>query len=226
MARLPTPGGDKNTWGDVLNAFLRTAHNTDGSLKSSAITGVVDASSLGFTPTGTIAAGTIQSAISEVATDAAADLASHAASTSLHGAGLELAVAQKSDSTFTTASTTPVAVTGLSITFTVPDRPYVIRVAAVGFMEEANASGRLDITLAGGTNIGCPPAIQRTAIANGTVSFFTEHRIPSAYHTPTPGSTVTYEVRASTQVATSDFTIITGTFFSDTYVASLVALTQ
>lgn len=33
MARLPQPGGDKNTWGDVLNDFLDQAHNPDGTLK-------------------------------------------------------------------------------------------------------------------------------------------------------------------------------------------------
>jgi hypothetical protein len=33
MARLPTPGGDDGTWGDVLNDFLSQAHNADGSLK-------------------------------------------------------------------------------------------------------------------------------------------------------------------------------------------------
>ena len=37
MARLPTPGADDGTWGDVLNAFLTVSHNTDGSLKSSAV---------------------------------------------------------------------------------------------------------------------------------------------------------------------------------------------
>lgn len=34
MPRLPIPGGDSNTWGDILNAFLLNAHNPDGSLKS------------------------------------------------------------------------------------------------------------------------------------------------------------------------------------------------
>jgi len=33
MARLPTPGSDSGTWGNVLNEFLEVAHNTDGSLK-------------------------------------------------------------------------------------------------------------------------------------------------------------------------------------------------
>jgi hypothetical protein len=31
MARLPSPGGDNNTWGDVLNDYLSQAHNADGS---------------------------------------------------------------------------------------------------------------------------------------------------------------------------------------------------
>lgn len=34
MARLPTPGGDENTWGDVLNDFLQVSHNADGTLKN------------------------------------------------------------------------------------------------------------------------------------------------------------------------------------------------
>lgn len=33
MGRLPQPGGDKGTWGAVLNDFLNVAHNPDGSLK-------------------------------------------------------------------------------------------------------------------------------------------------------------------------------------------------
>lgn len=33
MARLPQPGSDNGTWGQVLNDFLLQVHNTDGSLK-------------------------------------------------------------------------------------------------------------------------------------------------------------------------------------------------
>lgn len=39
MARLPNPGGDDGTWGQVLNDFLETSHESDGTLKSSAVTG-------------------------------------------------------------------------------------------------------------------------------------------------------------------------------------------
>lgn len=34
MTRLPNPGGDDGTWGDILNDFLRVSHNDDGSLKN------------------------------------------------------------------------------------------------------------------------------------------------------------------------------------------------
>jgi hypothetical protein len=33
MTRLPAPGSDNGTWGQVLNDFLLVEHNTDGSLK-------------------------------------------------------------------------------------------------------------------------------------------------------------------------------------------------
>lgn len=35
MSRLPTPGSDDGTWGDILNDFLEVEHNADGTLKSS-----------------------------------------------------------------------------------------------------------------------------------------------------------------------------------------------
>lgn len=43
MARLPVPGSDSGQWGDILNTFLLTAHNADGTLK----TGMVNGSALG-----------------------------------------------------------------------------------------------------------------------------------------------------------------------------------
>jgi len=33
MARLPMPGSDQGTWGDILNQFLGIEHNADGTLK-------------------------------------------------------------------------------------------------------------------------------------------------------------------------------------------------
>lgn len=37
MARLPVPGQDSGSWGDILNDFLAQSHNTDGSLKTNAV---------------------------------------------------------------------------------------------------------------------------------------------------------------------------------------------
>jgi hypothetical protein len=40
MTRLPTPGGDDGAWGGILNDFLGQSHNSDGSLKTSAVDNV------------------------------------------------------------------------------------------------------------------------------------------------------------------------------------------
>jgi hypothetical protein len=40
--RLPTPGADNGSWGDLLNAFLGVEHNTDGTLKSAAQIAQID----------------------------------------------------------------------------------------------------------------------------------------------------------------------------------------
>lgn len=37
MARLPQPGGDRGSWGDLLNDFLSVTHNSDGTLKTGSI---------------------------------------------------------------------------------------------------------------------------------------------------------------------------------------------
>lgn len=33
MARLPIPGADQGTWGQILNSYLLRSHNNDGTLK-------------------------------------------------------------------------------------------------------------------------------------------------------------------------------------------------
>jgi len=38
MSRLPTPGSDDGTWGDILNDFLGVEHNSDGTQKTVDIT--------------------------------------------------------------------------------------------------------------------------------------------------------------------------------------------
>lgn len=46
MSRLPTPGSDDGTWGDVLNDFLNQAHNTDGTLLASAVSSAISNGSI------------------------------------------------------------------------------------------------------------------------------------------------------------------------------------
>lgn len=41
MARLPVPGSDNGTWGDVLNDYLAVAHDTNGNLKADAVSSSV-----------------------------------------------------------------------------------------------------------------------------------------------------------------------------------------
>lgn len=43
MTRLPIPGQDSGQWGQLLNDFLSQAHNSDGTLKASAVSAQVDA---------------------------------------------------------------------------------------------------------------------------------------------------------------------------------------
>lgn len=37
MTRLPQPGSDNGTWGDILNEYLSQAHNSDGTLKTNSV---------------------------------------------------------------------------------------------------------------------------------------------------------------------------------------------
>lgn len=39
MARLPIPGSDNGTWGDILNEYLSQSHKSDGMLKANSVTG-------------------------------------------------------------------------------------------------------------------------------------------------------------------------------------------
>ncbi|HYG84060.1 MAG TPA: glycosyl hydrolase family 28-related protein [Verrucomicrobiae bacterium] len=56
MARLPSPGGDSGTWGNILNDFLSVAHNNDGTLKT-----------IGDTEVGTLSQTKITNLVSDLA---------------------------------------------------------------------------------------------------------------------------------------------------------------
>lgn len=69
MPQLPTPGSDDGQWGDILNAFLRVAHNDDGSLKVPPIPlsnkgqpqGVAELDSVGTVPSAQLGSGSANS---------------------------------------------------------------------------------------------------------------------------------------------------------------------
>lgn len=76
MSRLPTPGADNNTWGDILNDFLLREHNIDGTHTAAAMsahtgsTTAHAASAITFTPTTGITATNVQQAIAQAASKA------------------------------------------------------------------------------------------------------------------------------------------------------------
>lgn len=89
---LDKPEEGELGWGVLLNADLDDLDTAisalqDGTSNVISVNGetgtvTIDAGDIGFTPAGTIAAVTVQAAIEEVATDAAADLATHEGDTS------------------------------------------------------------------------------------------------------------------------------------------------
>ncbi len=62
MARLPIPGQDDGTWGDILNEFLKVAHNNNGTLKD----GAVDSSAINAHNTSNTAHADIRALIDEI----------------------------------------------------------------------------------------------------------------------------------------------------------------
>ena len=55
MPRLPIPGSDNGTWGDILNAYLNVSHNSDGTLKPITVSNISDAGDSATKNTGTTA---------------------------------------------------------------------------------------------------------------------------------------------------------------------------
>lgn len=190
MARLPTPGGDENQWGNVLNDFLSQAHNPDGTLRQSAITQ---------------AGGYVSSQLP----------------------GYELAVAQKADTSFVTSSTSAVDIPGLSITFTVPARPYVVRFYLHGQIEEVGASGQILVQETTSASVVGQTRAAKANTNQDAIMYYFETRIPGAFHAPAAGATVTYQLQALSSVGTSDFTILSGDLGGfGQWVATLVAFIQ
>lgn len=62
MARLPQPGADQDTWGEILNDYLSVSHNADGTVKDIALgkgepNGYAELDASGLTPTAQLGTG-------------------------------------------------------------------------------------------------------------------------------------------------------------------------
>lgn len=261
MARLPVPGGDENTWGNVLNEYLAQSHNADGTLKAAAVNDVVgeatdsvkgviqlagdlggtaaapavpgltahlndttdahDASAISFAPTGTINATDAQTAIAEVASDAAAALAAHTADATTHG-GTELAIAQIA-SNFTTTSTSYVDVPGGSITFTVPNRPYVVEAQLPVVVTSAGVQVFMKITN-GSASVNLAGDSFSAVVNNESRALRAKVRVPKTGHAPTAGTEVTYKVQISSSSASSSVIVFVdfGGIVNDAWISAIV----
>lgn len=108
MSRLPTPGKDNGTWGDILNDYLSVAHNTDGTLRPTAIT-----------DTGAV---TVVNGVEPVNGSISLSPANLGAATAAQGAKADTAVQQ--------SALAPVATTGSYANLT--DKPTLSTVATSG----------------------------------------------------------------------------------------------
>jgi hypothetical protein len=161
MARLPTPGGDTGTWGDILNSFLATAHNTDGTLKSSALTAA--------------AGGTV-----ETTTGAQAKVDVHASDTTEHGGGTVAAQCVIEANSSTTSATSVDITGGQTAAFEWDGRPLKVEFSGQ-FSLSAAATGKVELwgRINGGTwrqTVGTFPLIDSpftsTASQGRHITFF------------------------------------------------------
>lgn len=119
-------------------------------------------------------------------------LAQHASDTSLH-AGHELGTATIGFPGFSTSSTTMVDVTGMSITFTVPNRPYRVEFSIPMLVDDTASSTTVQLTDA--VNDELFNDIFNTTTTNQGRRMNGWCRVPNAFHNPTPGTTVTYKLQ-------------------------------
>jgi hypothetical protein len=149
MARLPVSGSDDGAWGDILNAFLLTAHQTDGNLK---------AASIGDSQIASIS----QSKV----TNLAADLATKADDSSVvHKAGAETVTGVK---TFSVSPTVPAP----SSTNDAATKGYVDSVASSGAPDATTSTtGLIQLAgdLGGVSTAATAPVISNSAITTAKI---------------------------------------------------------
>lgn len=161
----------------------------------------------------------------QILTDAPASvtdsaLSAHAGSITLHGGGQELAFAGLS-ANFTTSSTSYVDITGLSITFTAPSRPFVIEAWMSLLVEEAGRT--TDIQMLQGTTVITADSVKSVS-SNQAMSFHMRARLPTNVQTPTAGSSYTYRLQMKSSQTSNDSSIFVN-FISPINVAYLQAYT-
>jgi hypothetical protein len=66
VARLPIPGSDSETWGEILNDYLSVSHNSDGTLQPAAVTDSGAIASSTVTAKGDLVVGTGSAALSRL----------------------------------------------------------------------------------------------------------------------------------------------------------------
>ena len=163
MARLPTPGGDANTWGTVLNGYLQVEHNADGSLKIRTDGTIPQLESTSAPPSTSILGSSVGTASTAARSDHIHALGAHASTHASAGSDPITpaaigAVKQFSPQTLTDAATiTTDASTGIHFrvtlggnrTLAVPTNPTDGQRILWEFIQDG--TGNRTITLAGGT---------------------------------------------------------------------------
>ncbi len=166
MARLPIPGSDDGSWGDILNEFLGQSHNADGTLKSTAIQPKLpdaDSTTKGVvTLTGDLG-GTAASPTVPGLSDKAnsADLTSHISSTSAHAAS---AITYDNASSGLVATRAQAAIDEIasSVTNLSPSSPnvqtanYILQLSDANKVVEINAASANTVTIPANTAVSFP----------------------------------------------------------------------
>ncbi len=149
-------------------------------------------------------------------------LAAHAADTALHGGGQRIALATIATN-FATASTSYVDVPGGAITFTVPNRPWVLNARNPLTIGEANRFANMRIATSAGAVIIEDTLRSATAGQQATNSM--RAPIPASTYNPTPGTSVTVKLQVKSEVGTSTITVFVDFLGSPLNVAYIEAAT-